>query len=174
MKKNSVSYVIVLGLALAAAVLMPATAGAQTENHITVGVGALYERGLDATVAYEHETQYRNAWEYFANGYIQYKKDPEAGHITKDSFWKNYRTWSLGVAYKPCVVRGRNHHGNVRIGASGGSDQDHFIAGAHLGYEHTYFLQKGWALYWQIKEDVIFRADDRFRTGVAVGIKIPM
>lgn len=147
---------------------------AQTANHLMVGVGALYERGLDATVAFEHETENSNAWEYFANGYLQYKKDPEAGHITKQSFWHNYHTWSVGIAYKPCVVRGRNHHGNVRIGASGGSDSDHFVGGVHVGYEHTYYIQHGWALFWQVKEDVMFRADDHFRTGVALGVKIPM
>ena len=38
-------------------------------DRISVGVCALYERGLDLTISYEHETKYHNAWEYFANGY---------------------------------------------------------------------------------------------------------
>ncbi len=33
----------------------------------------------------------------FANGYIKYAKDPRVGHITKDSFWKHYRTWGVSV-----------------------------------------------------------------------------
>ena len=46
------------------------TTSAQTNSdHVSVGVGALYERGLDLTISYEHETKYHNAWEYFANGY---------------------------------------------------------------------------------------------------------
>ena len=89
-------------------------------NHLNLAVGALYERGLDATISYEHETRYHHAWEYFANGYIQWAEDPDAGHVTKQSFWHNYFTYSIGIAYKPCVVRGRNHHGNLRIGVSGG------------------------------------------------------
>ena len=37
-------------------------AHAQTnDNHLMVGVGALYEKGLDATIAYEHGTKYHNA-----------------------------------------------------------------------------------------------------------------
>lgn len=39
-------------------------------DRISVGVGALYQRGLDATISWEHETRYHNAWEYFINGYI--------------------------------------------------------------------------------------------------------
>ena len=78
------------------------TANAQTNsNHLMFGVGALYEKGLDATIAYEHGSN-----------------------------------WHLGIVYKPCVNRGRNHHGNVRIGASGGSDLHDFVGGVHLGYEH--------------------------------------
>lgn len=30
-------------------------------NHLNLAVGALYERGLDATISYEHETRYHHA-----------------------------------------------------------------------------------------------------------------
>lgn len=149
---------------------------AQTNNnHLMVSVGALYERGLDASIAYEHGTKYHNAWEYFATYYIQYDDDPEAGHITKKSFWNNYNSWHIGIAYKPCVNRGRNHHGNVRIGASGGSDLHDFVAGIHVGYEHTFALKHGWELFFRVKEDIVIpRSGDLFRTGVALGFKLPL
>ncbi len=143
-------------------------------NHLNIAVGALYERGLDATISYEHETRYHHAWEYFANGYIQWAEDPDAGHVTKQSFWHNYFTYSIGIAYKPCVVRGRNHHGNLRIGVSGGSDTEKMIGAAHIGYEHTYALRNGFQVFWQIKEDVVLRGEDLFRTGVALGVKLPL
>lgn len=95
------------------------TIKAQTNSdRISVGVGALYERGLDITLSYEHETKYHNAWEYFANGYIKWDECKSCGHVCPDSFWRNYRSYGFGIAYKPCVTRGRNHHGNLRIGAS--------------------------------------------------------
>lgn len=172
MRKRVFSYAI--GLALALAGLCSAPASAQTDRHVMVGIGALYEHGLDATLSFEKEDGDGNAWEFFANGYLKYEKDPDAGHYTKDSFWKSYNTWALGVAYKPCVTHGRNHKGNVRIGASGGSDKSKFVSGIHVGYEHTYYLSGGWALFWQVKEDVMFHAEDRFRTGVELGIKVPM
>ena len=31
-------------------------------DRISVGVGALYQRGLDATISWEHETRYHHAW----------------------------------------------------------------------------------------------------------------
>lgn len=150
-------------------------ANAQTnDNHLQIGVGALYERGFDATIAYEHSTKYHNAWEYFATGYVQYDEDPDAGHITKKSFWHNYNSWHLGIAYKPCVSRGRNHFGNLRIGASGGSDLNDFVGGVHVGYEHTYALKGGWELFFQVKEHAIIGHGLTWRTGGAVGIKLPL
>ena len=148
---------------------------AQTnDNHLMMGVGALYERGLDATIAYEHGIKYHNTWEYFVTGYVQYDDDPDAGHVTKKSFWHNYNSWHLGIAYKPCVNRGRNHHGNVRIGASGGSDRHDFVGGVHLGYEHSYALKGGWELFFQIKEDAMISHGIMWRTGAAVGFKFPL
>ena len=124
-------------------------------DRITFGVGLLYERGLDATLAWEHETKYHNAWEYFVNGYLKWDE-------------------CVGVAYKPCVWRGRNNHGNLRIGASAGSNTDKFLGGIHVGYEHNYALRNGWGLYWQAKCDLMLPdRKDLFRTGVTLGFKIP-
>ena len=46
------------------------SAQSSNQNRLMLGCGALYERGFDATVAYEHETKYHHSWEYFANAYI--------------------------------------------------------------------------------------------------------
>lgn len=144
-------------------------------NRFSFGVGALYERGLDATLSWEHENRYHHAWEFFANAYIQWDDDPIAGHVTMDSFWDNYFCWGLGVAYKPCVVRGRNHHGNLRLGVSGGSDTDIFVGAVHVGYEHSYALKHGWELFWQVKSDLaVLHGEDLFRTGVVLGFKFPL
>ena len=103
-------------------------------DHLMLGLGASYPNGLEANLAYEHETEYHSAWEYFGSYYIKYEKDPEVGHITNETFWHNYNNWLIGVAYKPCVSRGRNHHGNFRIGGSAGSDLDKWLGAVNLGY----------------------------------------
>ena len=84
------------------------------------------------------------------------------------------RTILLGAAYKPCVVRGRNHYGNVRIGASVGSNTDKFLGGFHVGYEHNFALRKGWVLYVQAKCDLMVPdREDLFREGIVIGFKMP-
>ena len=144
-------------------------------NHLMLSTGISYERGFDASIAYEHGSKYHNAWEYFAAYHIKYEDDPIAGHITKQSFWHNYNSWHGGIVSKPCVDRDRNHHGNARIGASGGSDLSDFVGGLHVGYEHTFALKGGWELFFQVKEDVILpRSGDLFRTGAMFGVKVPL
>lgn len=146
----------------------------RNSGRLSLGAGLLYKNGAEMTLAYEHEMNYRHIWEFFANGYLQWSDCRTCGHICPESFWKNYRTWGIGAAYKPCVIRGRNHYGSLRLGASGGSDTEKFVAGIHLGYEHSYVLRNGWTFYWQVKNDVIIRGADLFRTGVALGIKLPI
>ena len=126
---------------------------------------------MDVTLAYEHEMNYHNAWEFFANGYLQWKECGTCGHVCPESFWRNYHTYGFGVAYKPCVVRGRNHFGNLRIGASGGSDTKKFLAGIHLG---NYVLRSGWVFFWQVKGDVMIKGADLLRAGVGLGVKLPI
>ena len=168
-----IKYILTIMLAAFASQSVKAQ-DSSNDNHLMMSVGALYERGLDATIAYEHKTKYHNAWAYFANAYLKYEQDQQAGHYTKESFWHSYNTWVAGIAYKPCVTRGRNHHGNARLGASGGSDTDKFIAGIHIGYEHTYALRGGFCLFFQVREDMMICAKDFFRTGVSLGVKVPL
>ena len=109
-------------LALAVAVFTLSCNSFGTAEHRTAlarSRAAVPERHGSDPLPYEHETNYNNAWEFFANGYLQWKDCETCGHICPESFWRNYRTYGFGVAYKPCVVRGRNHYGNLRIGASG-------------------------------------------------------
>lgn len=147
-------------------------------NRIMVGAGAQFPRGLEATLAWEHETKNHNAWEYFANTYLKYEDDPEVGHITRQSFWNSYNTWGVGVAYKPCVLRGgvrhgRNQYGTLRLGGSLGSDTEDVVGWVNLGYEHNYALRHGWHLYWQVKGDICINGKDFVKAGVAIGVKIP-
>lgn len=172
----SPSFRPLLPLLLSLLLLGVTDSAAQSSNvwRGMVSTGLYYERGLDATLSVERETKYHNAWEFFLTGYLKWETDEVAGHVTKKSFWNSYNTWCAGVACKPCVSRGRNRHGNLRLGASFGSDTDHFIAIIHVGYEHSYALKGGWALFWQVKEEVAICARDLFRTGGAVGIKVPL
>ena len=73
----------------------------RNSGRLSLGVGLLYRNGMDVTFSYEHEMNYRHAWEFFANGYLQWAECGPCGHICPESFWRNYRTYGFGVAYKP-------------------------------------------------------------------------
>ena len=91
-----------------ACVCIATSANAQRgSGRLSLGVGLLYKNGMDATLAYEHETNYRHAWEFFVGGYLQWTECSSCKHVCPESFWRNYRTYGFGAAYKPCVVRGR-------------------------------------------------------------------
>lgn len=160
---------------LVAVLAVSATAFAgDHDGRVSFGIGLLYENGLDATLSYERENAYHNACEFFANGYLKWDKCASCGHVCPDSFWKNYRSWSIGAAYKPCVVRGRNHYGSFRFGGSLGSDTHRVLGGVHAGYEHNYRLRGGWQVYWQVKSDLMIKGKDLFRTGIVLGVKLPV
>lgn len=40
----------------------------RNSGRLSLGVGLLYRNGMDVTFSYEHEMNYRHAWEFFANG----------------------------------------------------------------------------------------------------------
>lgn len=144
------------------------------DTRIQVATGLLYERGWDLTVSVEHETSYHNAWEYFVNVYLKWEECNNCHHVCPKSFWQSYNTWGVGCAYKPAVVRTRNTTGNLRLGASIGSDRHEVLGGVHVGYEHNYALRNGMTLFWQVKSDLVINGKDLFRTGVAIGIKFPL
>ena len=41
---------------------------AQNSRSVNLSAGLLYPNTVDATLSYEVETKYHNAWEFFANG----------------------------------------------------------------------------------------------------------
>jgi hypothetical protein len=161
-----------LSLSLLLATAVTALAG-DNSGHLQVAAGLLYQNTAEVTLGYEHETTYHNAWEYFGSAALHWEECDACGHICPESFWHHYNTWELGVVYKPCVSRGRNHHGNLRLGGALGSDTHDLLGGIHAGYEHTYNLRHGWGLFWQVRTELLLHSDDRFRTGVGIGVKIP-
>ncbi len=160
-------------LAVAAIGFGYANAG-ESDSRLGLGVGILYDKGLDAAISYEVERGNHHAWEFFASGYLKWSECASDKHVCPRSFWHGQRTWHLGAAYKPCVNRGKNHYGSLRVGASAGSDLHKFIGAAHLGYEHNYRLKGGWQFFWQAKVDLVIKSGDLFRPGLAMGIKLPL
>ena len=70
------------------AILMNLASHAQDSRSVNLSAGLLYPNTLDATLSYEIETKYHNAWEFFANGAAKWKDCPSCGHVCAESFWK--------------------------------------------------------------------------------------
>ena len=156
--------IIMIAVVLLSTVLAKAQ---DNSNRIGVGVGAFYRPAASATLFWEHETRYHNAWEFFATGSLKLDDLEDLG--------ANYRCWGVGAAWKPCVFRARNRYGSARIGVSLGAAPTDFLAGIHAGWQHSYALRRGWQFYWQAGVDVMLpRRDDLFRVGAGVGIKMPV
>ena len=65
-----------------ACVCLALNANAQRgSGRLSLGAGLLYKNGMDVTLAYEHEVNYRHAWEFFANGYLQWTECASCGHV---------------------------------------------------------------------------------------------
>ena len=52
-------------------------------GRLSLSAGLLYKNGLDVTLAYEHEMNYRHAWEFFANGYLQWAECESCKHVCR-------------------------------------------------------------------------------------------
>ena len=156
--------ILMIAVVLLSTVLVKAQ---DNSNRIGVGLGAFYCPAASATLFWEHETHYHNAWEFFASGSMKLDDIENLG--------TNYRCWGVGATWKPCLYRARNRYGSARIGVSLGAAPVEFLAGIHAGWQHSYALRRGWQLYWQAGVDVMLpKRNDLFRVGAGVGIKMPV
>lgn len=163
-------HIIILALAITLATL---TLHAQNPKSLNAAVALMYPQTAVVTLSYEAGTRHHHAWEFFATASSRWNDCPSCHHVCPESFWKDNRTWNLGIAYKPCLTRARNTYGSLRLGASLGSDSHAPLGILHVGYEHNYSLKHGWRLFWQVKCDCLLQGTDILRTGIAVGVKIP-
>ena len=157
------------------AVLLAITAKASAQdnaNRIGIGAGAVFRPAASATLFWEHETAYHNAWEFFAEGRVLFPGDLSQVSQLWDSSRKQ---WGVGAAWKPCLYRARNRYGSARIGVSLGAAPTDFLAGIHAGWQHSYALKGGWQFFWQAGVDLMLpKRDDLFRAGAGIGVKLPV
>ena len=153
--------ILMIAVVLLSTVLVKAQ---DNSNRIGVGLGGFYRPAASATLFWEHETHYHNAWEFFAEGRVLFPDDLSQVSQLWDISGKQ---WGVGAAWKPCVYRARNRYGSARIGVS--------LAGIHAGWQHSYAMRRGWQFYWQAGVDVMLpKRNDLFRVGAGIGIKMPV
>ena len=157
-----------IAVMLAVLTAMTVSAGAQDNaDRIGAGVTAHFRPAASATLFWEHETRYHDAWEVFVTGSVKL--------YNLEDLRANYKCWGVGAAWKPCLYRAKNRYGSARIGVSLGAAPTDFLAGIHAGWQHSYALKQGWQFYWQAGVDVMLpRRDDLFRAGAGIGVKLPV
>lgn len=144
------------------------------DRHLGLSAGVMYPRIFSATLHFDKETRYHNAFEAYADYFCQWDKCPTCNKVCSESFWKNRYGLSFGAAYKPCVNRGRNSFGRVRIGADLGTNTRNFVLGVELGYEYVWTLRNGMQMALIQKNEVNFWAKPVFKNGLQIGVRIPM
>ena len=158
-----------------ACVCIAASASAQRgSGRLSLGVGLLYKNGMDATLAYEHEINYRHAWEFFANGYLQWARCASCNISARIHSGETIAPTASVWPTSPVSPGDATTTAACRIGASAGSDTRKFLGGLHFGYEHNYALRAGWTIYWQVKSDVMIKGADVLRAGIVLGVKLPV
>lgn len=152
----------------------PRAAAGNGDGHLGLQAGVLYPRIFNATLSYDVETRYHNAWEFYADYSTQWDDCPVCGHVCTESFWHSRYSFGVGAAYKPAVVRGKNNLGRFRIGGDLGTNTRHFAMGIELGYEHVWSFRSGWQLVLQQKNEITFWGKPLFKNGLLLGVRIPL
>lgn len=151
---------------------MRAVAG-ENDQFIKVDGGFLFNSTLHASLGYEKELAYGNAFELLAELGDRWERDPACGKVCRESFFNNYY-WDGAAVYKKCVKRYKNATLRLFGGSQFGAFRRSFFFGITAGFEYNYVLPCGIHLSVQQKNQVNFRRGDDFRNGILVGIKFPI
>lgn len=146
----------------------------ERDKYIGLQAGVMYPRIFSATLSFEKEGRYHNAFEAYVDYFTQWNDCPTCGKVCSDSFWNSRYGLSFGATYKPCVNSTRNSFGRMRFGADLGTNSRSFAAGIEIGYEHVWTLRNRVQLVFIQKNEVNFWAKPTFCNGVQLGIRIPL
>lgn len=124
--------------------------------------GWVYEKAFNTSISLELAGGYHTAFELFAE---HYRNTGSEYHATLGGF-----------LYKPVLTRKKNFTFRARFGAGFGGDKDGFLGGPEAGLEFMHTLPGGVNLMLTSRNKLLFGAPapERWRTGVELGIGIPL
>ncbi|GHT53638.1 hypothetical protein FACS189451_03810 [Bacteroidia bacterium] len=165
--KSKKIFILIIGLVFA----LNIQAG-DGDVSFNVAGGWQFDKTFNAVIALEKEIKYHNSYELYFDLANAYTFAPD-GKIYSNTFWK-YPSILGGLAYKPTLLRGKNTSLKMRGGAALGVNKNGFECGIDLGLEYSYSFKNRWKIFvWQ-KNDVVFWTRDHWRTGILIGVKIPI
>jgi len=137
------------------------------DKFFNISGGWQWKNTVNAVVGLEFEGKYHNAYELYIDLATAYDKCPVCNKVCSDSFW-SYKTFGIGVAYKPTISRGKNSNLRWRFGADLGANRKGFQASIDIGLEYSYSFRNGMQVFVMQKNDFVFWTRDHFRNGLLV------
>ena len=151
---------------------IPAVAG-ENDSYFNTFAGFLFPSTIHATLGYEKELRYGNAYQLSADMGNRWEVDPVCGKVCRESFWANYY-WHGTADYKKCISRYKNSTLRMFGGVQAGAVNRSFFFGMNGGFEYNYAMPCGVMLSVVQLNQINFRRGDSFRNGLLVGIKLPL
>lgn len=152
-------------------------------TYFNVSGGYLFKplNGLTGTISLEFASKYHNSFEIFAEGYrSKYKQvntyvvDTVTKRTVTDINNKIRQNYLLGFVYKPLITRSKNTTVRFKMGSGFGSNGKDFIVAPQAGFEISEALSGGVELMLQQNNSYVFWDVQHWRSGAALGIKIPI
>lgn len=143
------------------------------DTYISLSGGWLHYNAISAELTFEKSLAYHNAWEVG----LDYYNQMFSHH--RDSVGKRIDRYSIlfEAAYKHNLVRYKNANLRFRLVAGvGANDREKFTCSISPGFEYVYTTQGNIQLFIQEKTQFSFWSSNKswFRTGIMIGMKIPL
>lgn len=128
-------------------------------KHINIQGGLTYELDKNFEIGLEFNRKYFNSWTVF---FSAFQRNTEKG---------NQENYTTGVYYSNNLLASKNSFLNVKMGSSLGTNSETFVFDLILGLEYDYAITRDLKLSFLFKNNVMFKADPRFRHALLGGLK---
>lgn len=128
-------------------------------KHLNLQGGVTYELDKNFEVGLQFDTKYFNNWQVF---FSVFQRNTGKGEE------ENYTT---GVYYSNNLLASKNNFLNVKLGTSLGTNSKTFIFDLIAGLEYDYAITRNLKLSFLFKNNVMFKAEPRFRHALLAGLK---
>lgn len=144
-------------------------------HYVHASVGYAYKKTFGTFVGFEWERKYYHAWEAYIDLTTTYITCPIDNTMwCTYAFW-NYKNATIGLAYKPALVRWKNSNLRGRVGVDMGMNQrEKYTISLDFGIEYAYSFPNRIQICFTQKNDVQFLNRYHFKSGLYVGIKVPV
>lgn len=76
--------------------------------------------------------------------------------------------------YKPVLTLGKNTYSHFKLGGNLGFASQGLLFGISAGFEYNIVFRNRIKLFFSQDNILVFRGDDRFSSGISIGLKLPL